>query len=256
MTIIRCVHNKNYSVINNTILSDKNLSWRAKGIWTYAMSRPDDWVFSVSHLSTVSKEGEDAVYSAIKELQNSGYCTKKYVQGEKGRYSGIEYTFFEEPQGLKECLPNRDFPDAVEPDPVNPELLSTEVLLSTEEEKTVCPTPPVGASVSVVVKNTSDGKEIIIRQNDIFKRAIGERKEWTTAEIMEAWDILVECTGAVNDGFGFIAGTIKNRKVKKKFDKMAAKVNKKNEERSWNTGIIQPSADCQIPSEIDITKLL
>lgn len=255
MTIIRCVHNKNYSVINNTILSDKSLSWRAKGIWTYAMSRPDDWEFSISHLSTVSKEGEDAVYSAIKELQKSGYCTKKYVQGEKGRYSGIEYTFFEEPQELKKIVPHRDFPDAVEPDPVNPALLSTDVLPSTEEE-TVCSAPPVGSQISKVVKTTSDGKELIIRQDDIFKRAIAERREWTTAEIMEAWDILVESRGVVNCGFGFIEGTIKNRKVKKKFDKMAAKTNKKNEERSWNTGIIQPEDGCQIPSEVDITKLL
>ncbi len=124
-----------------------------------------------------------------------------------------------------------------------------------DREETVCSSNPIGLSISKIVKTTSDGKEVIIRQDDIFRRAIAERKEWTTAEILEAWEILVECEGVVNDGFLFIAGTIKNRKVKKKFDKMAQKVNAKNEERSWNTGIIKPT-DCPIPSEIDITKLL
>jgi len=130
-------------------------------------------------------------------------------------------------------------------------------LTDTENKKTVCPEAPLsGSSVSKVVKMTSDRKEIIIRQDDIFRQAIAQRKDWTTAEIMQAWEALIETEGVVNCGFGFVEGTIKNMRVKNRFDKMSKKTNKAHEVRSWNTGVIQSVEDCEIPSEIDLTKLL
>ncbi|TKI88055.1 DNA-binding protein, partial [Bacillus wiedmannii] len=45
MGIFRVKKDNNYSVINNTGLKDKRLSWKAKGILAYILTLPDDWVF-------------------------------------------------------------------------------------------------------------------------------------------------------------------------------------------------------------------
>lgn len=119
MAVIRINHQKNYVVINKEALEDPNLSFKAKGLWAYCMSRPNDWEFHVSHLAQVSKDGEDAIYSAIKELVKEGYCDR--VQGkENGRYTSVDYLIRE----IKIILPHRDFPLPEKQRTENPALLS------------------------------------------------------------------------------------------------------------------------------------
>lgn len=81
--IFRVVKNSNYSVICNVHLQDKNLSWKAKGIHSYILSLPDDWEIRINHLITISKDGERATRSGIKELYDNKYWQKYpvYVNG-------------------------------------------------------------------------------------------------------------------------------------------------------------------------------
>ena len=139
MSVIRVKHQKNYVVINKNVLEDPTLSFKAKGLWTYCMSRPDDWEFHVCHLATVSKDGEDAIYSAIKELEIQGYV-KKMQRSEGGRFTSVDYEISE----IKIILPLRDFPDAVFPDAENPALLSNDKELSTDIKKYPPPLVPYG----------------------------------------------------------------------------------------------------------------
>jgi len=122
MSVIRINHQKNYVVINKDVLENKALSFKAKGLWTYCMSRPNDWTFHVSHLATVSKDKEDAVYSAIKELEKEGYV-RKIQKSEKGRFGPVDYEISE----IKIILPLAGFPDAVFPDAENPALLNNDL---------------------------------------------------------------------------------------------------------------------------------
>lgn len=94
MTVIRVSHQKNYVVINKLVLEDKDLSFKAKGIWAYYMSRPDDWTFHVSHLATISSEKEKAVYSGLKELEKAGYLRKIQLR-ENGRFGTFDYEISE-----------------------------------------------------------------------------------------------------------------------------------------------------------------
>ena len=43
--IVRVEKNKNYTIINNTSLYDERLSWKAKAIHAFMLSKPDDWTF-------------------------------------------------------------------------------------------------------------------------------------------------------------------------------------------------------------------
>lgn len=81
--IFRIQKNKNYSVMSNYHLNDKNLSWKAKGIHSYVLSLPDDWTIIINHLITVSTDKERATRSGLKELYDNRYWQKYpvYIDG-------------------------------------------------------------------------------------------------------------------------------------------------------------------------------
>lgn len=110
MTIYRVEHNKNYTIINNYIAKDKNLSWKAKGIWMYAFSRPDDWEFHLNDLLNQSTDGRESVRTGIKELEENGYL-HRVQKRDKGQFSNADLIFYETP--LKKSLPNSENPSTV-----------------------------------------------------------------------------------------------------------------------------------------------
>jgi len=118
MSIIRIDHNKDnpYVMLNKKALEDKNLSWAAKGLWAYLISRPDDWSVSVAHLSTIYDQyggGETAIYNYLNELIKHGYCEKKgQSQDKKGQFSKFEYVIYE----FKIISPLTGSPEAAEPE--------------------------------------------------------------------------------------------------------------------------------------------
>ena len=88
MPIIRKSHEKSnsYVMINKKALEDENLSWGAKGLLAYLISRPDEWNISVSHLSSVftgKGGGEKAIHTLIKELISCGYCARNLLLKKK-----------------------------------------------------------------------------------------------------------------------------------------------------------------------------
>lgn len=135
MAIFRTVHNKNYTTVNNFICKDNRLSWKAKGIWLYAFSRPDDWLFYMKDLEKHATDGKDSLRSGLDELQKFGYLVKNQQRNPDGSFSNMEWNFFETPHEVKECLPEADFPTAANQESDNPPLLSTECLLSTEKKQ-------------------------------------------------------------------------------------------------------------------------
>lgn len=96
MATIRVQKNKDYSVINNTGLNDPNLSFKAKGILAYLLSKPDDWTCQVQDLSKNSADGRDSIYSGLKELRTNGYLIKRPIRI-KGKVSEWEEILFETP---------------------------------------------------------------------------------------------------------------------------------------------------------------
>ena len=98
MSTIRVKKDKDYTVINNTGLKDKRLSWGAKGLLAYLISLPNDWKIIVEHLKTVSKDGRDSVNSKIKELMDAGYMSREDKQPViNGRLATYNYTVTEKP---------------------------------------------------------------------------------------------------------------------------------------------------------------
>ena len=84
-------------MIDKRIFSDTNLSWKAKGILGYFLSRPDNWTIIVADLIKQSTDGRDSVYSGLKELIKAGYIVREAIR-ESGKILKWEYIVFEEPQ--------------------------------------------------------------------------------------------------------------------------------------------------------------
>lgn len=99
MSIIRTVKRDNPFVqIDKNCLEDKNLSWKAKGLLAYLLSRPDNWKVIIEDLRNKSTDGRDSIYSGLKELTEAKYIIKKRMHDEKGKFTGWEYQVFEQPQ--------------------------------------------------------------------------------------------------------------------------------------------------------------
>lgn len=137
MSIIRISHNKEnpYVMLNKNGLEDPALSWGAKGIWAYLMSRPDDWEVSVPHLSTIYEKkggGEKAIYALLNELIDNGYCTRTKLKDDKGLFGKTEYIITE----LKNKVPHSPQRDVVERDAVEGSLTNKGSLPSKETTTT------------------------------------------------------------------------------------------------------------------------
>lgn len=58
-----------------SMVNDKHLSFRAKGIWLYMLMKPAGWDFSAERIAKETKESPRAIYTAWKELKYLGYLT-------------------------------------------------------------------------------------------------------------------------------------------------------------------------------------
>lgn len=94
----KLVKNKkiNYTVIDNNIFKNKNLSLKAKGLLCLMLSLPDNWDYTLAGLATLSKDGVDATRSALNELEAERYFTRRVIR-EKGKFDDVDYVVSETP---------------------------------------------------------------------------------------------------------------------------------------------------------------
>lgn len=97
MNKVTRIKNANYTTISNVFLRDKELSLKAKGLLATILSLPENWDFSIKGICATIKEGTTAVYSAIDELKERGYCKVVTNRNGKGMIVGNDYTFYEDP---------------------------------------------------------------------------------------------------------------------------------------------------------------
>ncbi|GGM16325.1 hypothetical protein [Deinococcus aerophilus] len=140
--IIRVVKTGGFTVLDNTAANDERLSFKAVGIHTYLMTKPDDWQVYGSHLAKTHKDGRDAVYAGLKELEECGYLIRRVLRDESGKIVGRESVIFERPQAAPE-KPSRTRGEpysgkaALRESRVaeNPELLNTDLPVKTDEQE-------------------------------------------------------------------------------------------------------------------------
>lgn len=75
-----------FTQVKNDILNDNKISLRAKGLFAYLYSKPNDWDFSGIRIQNDSKDGKKSTYSAIKELETAGYLKRHKENSGKVSY--------------------------------------------------------------------------------------------------------------------------------------------------------------------------
>lgn len=81
---------KPFGTAPNDLLNDKNISFKAKGLFCFIDSKPDNWEFSESRIANQSKDGISSVRSGLKELIDSGYLERNEFRSSEG-YIKTEY---------------------------------------------------------------------------------------------------------------------------------------------------------------------
>lgn len=104
--IMRTEKNKNYTVMGNYHLRDKELSLKAKGLLSIMLSLPDGWNFSTQGLTTLSSDGETSIRSTLKELEQKGYLKRNKVRI-NGKIVDWEYVVYEQKHP---CVPVDESP--------------------------------------------------------------------------------------------------------------------------------------------------
>ena len=122
--VFRVQKTKNYTVMSNAHLKDRNLSLKAKGLLSVMLSLPDDWDYSIDGLVSISKENKTAIQAALKELEQQKYLVRTRIQDEHGRFDYI-YDIYEQPQPENPSTVN---PSTEEPQTENqPQLITKEL---------------------------------------------------------------------------------------------------------------------------------
>lgn len=101
----------------NEIVQNKGLSFKARGLWVYLESKPDDWKFSIKRISQDSTDGIDSVRTGILELENVGLLERKLAYNEDGHFDGYDYVIHIEP--LLD-FPSTEKPSTEKPSTENP----------------------------------------------------------------------------------------------------------------------------------------
>ncbi|MEV1133381.1 helix-turn-helix domain-containing protein [Rhodococcus coprophilus] len=87
----------NFTILSNAVINDDRLSFRARGVLTWLLSKPDDWHTRADSIAAQSpKEGRDSIRSALRELAELGYLVREKIQNELGQWITIQ-TIHEEP---------------------------------------------------------------------------------------------------------------------------------------------------------------
>lgn len=135
VSIIRVHKTNNFTVMSNTHFKEKGMSLKAKGLLSLMLSLPDDWNYSISGLVRLSKDGKDSVMTALAELEEFGYLTRHRTTDSKGKFSGVEYNIFEQPQQGKPVaeIPNSAEQHAENTNAENPSQLNTKESITNDK---------------------------------------------------------------------------------------------------------------------------
>lgn len=93
MAVMRIHKTKDYTVMSNTHLREREMSLKAKGLLSLMFSLSDNWNYSVAGLMAMCKENETAINSTLKELKLFGYLSVTKLMPNQTESGRIEYVY-------------------------------------------------------------------------------------------------------------------------------------------------------------------
>ena len=88
-----------YVNVPKSVLSDKSLSLKAKGLYALILSLPSSWNCSLEYLEEEAGSGKGALRGAVHELERHGYLVRHLMKDENGCFAGMDYVLEAAPGG-------------------------------------------------------------------------------------------------------------------------------------------------------------
>ena len=146
-TIIRAPRRDRFVIMDQRAVEDDRLSWAARGLLCYLLSRPDDWKVLVNDLRKRGNLGRDGIYGLLRELRTVGYARFLRLRDTNGRIRGGRYIIREIADSPDPELPDTVLPQTAVPGSANPGALPT-TDLNLRRTTTTTPTTTKGCSSS------------------------------------------------------------------------------------------------------------
>ena len=188
----RILHKEtDYTVIDNGIFKDADLSLAERGFLCTVMSLPESWDFSTSGMADMLRESLGTIKAVINRLASHGYCKKGRIFDSKtGRIIGYDYTFFEVKNGYGcASTPQTKKPSVENPATENP---AVEIChqLSTNSNK-------------VLIESSIDKKKDIYISQEKFNFLSALKSLGVTEEVAQAWMEVRKTKRATNTRIAF-----------------------------------------------------
>ena len=198
MAVFRVEKTKDFTVMSNHHLRNGKLSLKAKGLLSLMLSLPEDWDYTTKGLACICKDGVDSIGSALKELEQHGYLTRRRIRFENGRLGDIEYMIHEKPvsgepegdsperENPEQAKPKQEEPGQGKPAQLNTDSSNTDRL---NTHQSIYPAGPeaAGCRDGMDQMELADAYREIIRENveySILTERYGEQRMDETVELM------------------------------------------------------------------------
>jgi len=94
---INCSVSKNFTQVPNRLLRNPDITHKAKSILCLLLSNKEGWTSYMASLCKMSKEGESAIRSALKELEEHGYLLRLKYRDRNKRWVGSFWAYTDTP---------------------------------------------------------------------------------------------------------------------------------------------------------------
>lgn len=245
MAVFRVPKNKDFTMMANYHLKDKEISLKAKGLQSLMLSLPENWDYTLKGLSNICRDGVDSIRSAVRELELHGYIDRRQTRTETGRLSQTEYTIREKPYIRPPLLekPLLEKPLLENPLTGNPTaeepLSEKSTQLSTKESNTYLSSTQSYPSEIDDVKRRETYREIIYE--NISYETLLEAEPYEKERIDELIEIMLDTLSSTGEkirigDYEYPTAIVKSRFLKIGFTHMqyVLETLKKNTTQIWN----------------------
>jgi DnaD/phage-associated family protein len=158
MSIIRVKKAANYFAASNEPFNDERLSWEARGLMGYLLSKPNDWKVQQKDIMNKGIAGERKVKRMLAELRKAGYMNRIRVTLEHNKFDWITEVYESPSQNPRK--PKASFIKS-----------KCDVLHSLEK-------PPTGKRTDIVITELQSTKELNVNERaqllqKLYKENIG-----------------------------------------------------------------------------------
>mgnify|MGYP004491020585 FL=1 len=170
MAVFRVEKTKDFTIMSNYHLRDKNLSLKAKGLLSQMLSLPEEWDYTLAGLAHINKESKDAIRTTILELEKAGYITRHQTTTEGGRFGCNEYVIRERPLPHEPLTEN---PTTVNPQTAAP-LTENPTQLNTNPSKTEKEQTDQSSTDSLPISQKRNQTEVTAAEMQSYREIISQ----------------------------------------------------------------------------------